>query len=62
MELRDIRVFLAIAESGSISGAAKQLNYVQSNVIARLKKLEDELGVLLFHRGVKGIAITEKGK
>jgi DNA-binding transcriptional LysR family regulator len=61
MELSDLRVFQAIAEESSISGAAKRLDYVQSNVTARLRKLEDELGVLLFYRSVKGIMITEKG-
>ncbi|WP_096190488.1 LysR family transcriptional regulator [Evansella halocellulosilytica] len=61
MELSDLRVFQAIAEESSISGAAKRLDYVQSNVTARLRKLEDELGVLLFHRNVKGITITDKG-
>ncbi|MFA9455215.1 LysR family transcriptional regulator [Halalkalibacter sp. AB-rgal2] len=62
MELSDLKVFQAIAEETSISGAAKRLDYVQSNVTTRLRKLEEELGVLLFHRSVKGIAITEKGE
>lgn len=61
MELSDLKVFQAIAEEGSISGAAKRLDYVQSNVTARLRKLEHELGVLLFYRSVKGMNITEKG-
>lgn len=61
MELSDLRIFQAIAEEASISGAAKRLDYVQSNVTARLQKLEDELGVLLFYRNVKGIRLTEKG-
>lgn len=61
MELSDLRIFQAIAEESSISGAAKRLDYVQSNVTARLRKLEDELGVLLFYRNGKGITITEHG-
>lgn len=61
MELRDLRVFQAIAEEGSISRAADRLGYVQSNVTARLRRLEEELGVLLFHREPKGVRITEKG-
>ncbi|MGE7091925.1 LysR family transcriptional regulator [Lysinibacillus sp. NPDC048646] len=61
MELSDLRIFQAIAEESSISGAAKRLDYVQSNVTTRLRKLEEELGVLLFYRNVKGIMITEKG-
>ncbi|MED4081390.1 LysR family transcriptional regulator [Halalkalibacterium halodurans] len=61
MELSDIKLFQVIAKEGSISGAAKQLNYVQSNVTARLQKLENELGVLLFYRKPKGVQLTEKG-
>lgn len=62
VELRDLRVFQAIAEEGSISRAAERLGYVQSNVTARLRRLEEELGVLLFYRNPKGVQITEKGK
>jgi len=62
LELSDLKLFQAIAEEGSISGAAKRLEYVQSNVTARLHKLEDELGVLLFYRKPKGVQITEKGE
>lgn len=61
MELSDLKLFQAIAEEGSISRAADKLGYVQSNVTARLRRLEDELEVLLFYRKPKGIAITEKG-
>lgn len=61
MELSDLRIFQAIAEESSISGAAKRLGYVQSNVTTRLRKLEEELGVLLFYRNVKGMTLTEKG-
>lgn len=48
MELSDLKVFQAIAEEGSISRAAEKLDYVQSNVTMRLRRLEEELGVLLF--------------
>jgi len=61
LELSDLKLFQAIAEEGSISGAAERLDYVQSNVTARLRRLEDELGVLLFHRRPKGVQLTEKG-
>lgn len=52
---------LAIAEEGSISRAAEKLGYVQSNVTARLRRLEEELGVLLFYRKPAGVQLTEKG-
>lgn len=62
MELTDLKIFLSVAEEGGISRAAEHLDYVQSNVTARLRKLEEELGVPLFHRLPKGVALTEKGK
>ena len=43
MELRDLQIFQSVADRGSVSGAAKELNYVQSNVTARIKQLENEL-------------------
>ncbi|MEK8127835.1 LysR family transcriptional regulator [Paenibacillus filicis] len=61
MELTDLKVFITIAEEGSVSRAAERLGYVQSNVTARVRKLEDELGVSLFHRHPKGMSLTEKG-
>ncbi|MFS0726980.1 LysR family transcriptional regulator [Paenibacillus sp. 1P07SE] len=61
MELTDLRIFLSIAEQGTISRAAEQLGYVQSNVTARLRKLEEELGTSLFRRLPKGVELTERG-
>ncbi|MCR8635580.1 LysR family transcriptional regulator [Paenibacillus radicis (ex Xue et al. 2023)] len=61
MELTDLKVFITIAEEGSISRAAERMDYVQSNVTARIRKLESELGILLFHRNPKGVTLTEKG-
>ncbi|WP_163853089.1 LysR family transcriptional regulator [Paenibacillus elgii] len=61
MELTDLRMVLAIMKEGSITGAAKKLDYVQSNVTARIRKLEAELGTQLFHRSLKGVVPTEKG-
>lgn len=61
MELIDLKVFLSIAEEGSISRAAERLEYVQSNVTARIRKLESELGVALFYRHSKGVTLSEKG-
>jgi DNA-binding transcriptional LysR family regulator len=61
MELTDLKVFLAVAEEGSVSGAARRLDYVQSNVTTRLRKLESELGAPLFHRHPKGVVLSERG-
>ncbi|MGO4789576.1 LysR family transcriptional regulator [Paenibacillus sp. 2KB_20] len=62
MELTDLKVFLRIADEGNITRAAEQLGYVQSNVTARVKKLENELGVPLFNRHSNGVTLTEKGR
>ncbi|UNK17047.1 LysR family transcriptional regulator [Paenibacillus sp. N3/727] len=61
MELTDLKIFMSIVEEGSINRAAQTLDYVQSNVTTRMKKLEEELGVSLFHRHPKGVTLTEKG-
>lgn len=50
MQLKSLRLFMAVAETGSFVAAAKQLHTVQSNVTAHIKKLEEELGVQLIHR------------
>ncbi len=61
MELTDLKVFVAIMEEGSITRAAEKLDYVQSNITSRVRKLELELGTQLFHRTPKGVVPTEKG-
>ncbi|WP_247886670.1 LysR family transcriptional regulator, partial [Azospirillum brasilense] len=43
MDLAGLRVVKAVADAGSVSRAAETLNCVQSNVTARLKRLEEDL-------------------
>lgn len=50
MQLKSLRMFLAVCDSGSFGAAAQQLHTVQSNVTAHVKKLEDEAGVQLLER------------
>lgn len=61
MEIRDLRIFLSVAQNGSISKAAQELHYVQSNVTARIKHLEERLDTTLFHRKSKGVELTASG-
>ncbi len=61
MEISHLRIFQTVAETGSVSGAAQRLNCVQSNVTARIKGLEDELGSLLFYRKPRGMITTPAG-
>jgi DNA-binding transcriptional LysR family regulator len=62
MDATDLRVFEAVARHGSMNRAATELNTVQSNVTARVRALEVELGVLLFQRHARGVKITPAGR
>jgi len=62
MELQDLATFAAVARHGGISKAARQLNTVQSNVTARVRALEHEIGVALFERHSRGVSLTAAGK
>lgn len=62
MDIHDLNVFSTAARMGSISKAAKALSTVQSNVTTRVRLLEEELGVELFHRNHHGIQLTRKGR
>lgn len=56
-----LRAFLAVARNKSISAAALNINLAQSSVTKRIANLEDELGTPLFHRGKRGMSLTEAG-
>jgi DNA-binding transcriptional LysR family regulator len=62
MDIGSLRIFRAVAAEESVSRAADKLNCVQSNVTARLRQLEDELGALLFYRKKRGMILTPAGK
>lgn len=61
MELRQLRVFRAVARRMSFTRAAEELGYAQSSVTAQVKSLERELGVSLFDRLGRGISLTDAG-
>ena len=58
----DLRFFLAVSESGSISGAAKFLDVNHSTVLRRLASLEKRLGARLFDRLPEGYEMTARGE
>lgn len=62
MELRNLITFIHVAELGSFTKAAEQLDYSQSTVSFQIKQLEDELDCLLFERINHTITLTERGK
>lgn len=59
--LRQLQYFLAVAEEGTVSGAAQSLSISQSAVTEAIKELESDLGVTLFERHRRGLTITHKG-
>jgi DNA-binding transcriptional LysR family regulator len=62
MDIHDLTVFAATARHGSVTKAARSLSTVQSNVTTRIRLLETELKVQLFHRSHRGVTLTEKGQ
>lgn len=62
MNWDDLKLFLEVARSGSISGAAKQLDVQHSTVSRRLRKLEEKLGARLFERKNSGFELTPAGE
>ena len=62
MEWDDFKYFLAVARSGSLTGAARTLKTSAATVGRRIMTLESRLGARLFDRGQTGYALTESGE
>lgn len=62
MDTTDLRVFEAVARLGGMGRAAAELHTVQSNVTARIRAIEAELGVALFDRHARGVTLTAAGR
>jgi len=62
MNWDDLRLFLAVARSGSISGGAKQLGVQHSTVSRRMRQLEEQLGARLIERKKSGYDLTQAGE
>jgi len=61
MDIELARTFLTIAQSGSFVRSAETLNVTQSTVSARIKVLEDQLGMAMFTRSKAGVTLTPAG-
>lgn len=62
MDLGNLRAFAAVARLGGMNRAATELNTVQSNVTAKIRALEHDLGMQLFERHSRGVALTPAGE
>jgi molybdate transport repressor ModE-like protein len=62
MNWDDLRLFLAVARTGTMSGAAKQLSVQHSTVSRRIRALEEKLGTSLIERKKGGYELTEAGE
>ncbi|MEZ5756249.1 MAG: LysR family transcriptional regulator [Paracoccaceae bacterium] len=61
MDWDDLRIFLAVARSESLSGAGKRLKIDAATVGRRIARLEDAMGARLFAKSPQGYALTEEG-
>jgi DNA-binding transcriptional LysR family regulator len=59
--LKQFRYFLAVSETSSVASAARMINIAQSAVTKSVQELEESLGVRLFDRTSKGMALTREG-
>lgn len=58
MDIADLKTFEAVLRNESMNKAAAELHTVQSNVTARIRAMEEELGVALFRRHARGVVAT----
>lgn len=62
MQSSEIRYFLAVANTGSLSGASKQLFVAVSAISRQIQRLEERIGAQLFERHARGMVLNDAGQ
>ena len=62
LSLRDIRAFIAVAQTGSFTRAATRLHLSQPALTVQVRRLEETVGVKLFDRNSRSVALTPAGR
>ncbi|MCW8126572.1 LysR family transcriptional regulator [Microbulbifer halophilus] len=62
LDMNGMAVFVAVAETGSLTAAGRQLNLPKATVSRRLKSYEAVLGVTLFRRSTRSLSLTDMGQ
>ncbi|MEZ0306319.1 MAG: LysR substrate-binding domain-containing protein [Ramlibacter sp.] len=62
IDLESLEIFRTVVQEGGIIRAANKLNRVQSNVTTRIKQLEERLGLQLFRRQGRSLALSPEGE
>lgn len=62
MEIRQLRAFVAIAESGTFTAGAARVHVTQAAVSMQIRQLENEVGAKLFIRAPRNVILTEAGE
>ncbi|MEZ5425333.1 MAG: LysR family transcriptional regulator [Pyrinomonadaceae bacterium] len=62
MEIRQLKAFVAIAETKTFTAGARQLNITQAAISMQIRQLENEVGLQLFTRTPRRVILTEAGE
>ena len=61
MDIQRLRIFIAVAQTGSLSRAGEKVHLSQPAVSLQIKQLQTELGMTLFQREAQGMRLSEDG-